>query len=317
MLKLALTDGEQEVTGLEYQCIKELTPETVPGCKLLLHHVTCRRGLLILTPGCTSFVGGSMDGGKSGAAANNTPATPSHSAPQAAAPGTQPPSLPPATPACSRITGAIPSTAAAGYSHPAPSCAASAVPTKGSHAPCAVSPTERIHSSSPPSYPQPVNLGDTRESCQTASAFNTRKKPQSPRHPALSDAPLPQLHRMASPLSTPCAPLSSPSFRQSGPPVGHAPKASMGCTATADSTIAPCAEIGRREAARPVKGARKMDTVSLREAIGCYRANDLEGLSQRVLVEASCSCVLQLSVESEGGSSTAAKHGPRHIFSLL
>ena len=49
MLKLAMSDGVQEVVGFEYQRIHAISAETAPGTKLVVHNATVRHGMLRLT----------------------------------------------------------------------------------------------------------------------------------------------------------------------------------------------------------------------------------------------------------------------------
>ena len=62
MLKLCLSDGTQQLFGIEYRKIAALSGDTAQGTKLLLHAVTVRRGVLLLTPDCVTVVGGGLGG---------------------------------------------------------------------------------------------------------------------------------------------------------------------------------------------------------------------------------------------------------------
>ena len=58
-LLLTLTDGRTECKALELCPLPQLTPELcVPGTKLALRGVPMRKGLLLLSPGCTRVLGG-------------------------------------------------------------------------------------------------------------------------------------------------------------------------------------------------------------------------------------------------------------------
>lgn len=60
-LKLSLTDGKQRFFGMEYVRIPSLSPSMPAGTKALLHNVTVRRGLLLLTPENTQTIGGKVE----------------------------------------------------------------------------------------------------------------------------------------------------------------------------------------------------------------------------------------------------------------
>ncbi|RXK42419.1 hypothetical protein M231_00409 [Tremella mesenterica] len=62
MLKLELSDGRGVMKGLEYRRLGGLVlGETALGCKLLLHNVSTRRGILLLTPENCTVLGYSVD----------------------------------------------------------------------------------------------------------------------------------------------------------------------------------------------------------------------------------------------------------------
>ncbi|KPJ02509.1 RecQ-mediated genome instability protein 1 [Papilio xuthus] len=61
MIKLYLTDGVQEVSGIEYRPMRNLSCDITPGCKLLLKGpVDCRRGVMLLTEHNIELLGGEV-----------------------------------------------------------------------------------------------------------------------------------------------------------------------------------------------------------------------------------------------------------------
>ncbi|XP_014361460.2 recQ-mediated genome instability protein 1 [Papilio machaon] len=61
MIKLYLTDGVQEVSGIEYRPMRNLSCDITPGCKLLLKGpVDCRRGVMLLTEPNIELLGGEV-----------------------------------------------------------------------------------------------------------------------------------------------------------------------------------------------------------------------------------------------------------------
>ncbi|XP_034834691.1 recQ-mediated genome instability protein 1-like [Maniola hyperantus] len=59
MIKLCMTDGKQEVAGIEYKPMRNLSLDITPGCKVLIKGpVECRRGMLLLTESCIELLGG-------------------------------------------------------------------------------------------------------------------------------------------------------------------------------------------------------------------------------------------------------------------
>jgi hypothetical protein len=56
--KFLLTDGRQDVSAFELHRIPSIPATVVGGAKLIIKHVDVRRGLLLLTPENTLFVGG-------------------------------------------------------------------------------------------------------------------------------------------------------------------------------------------------------------------------------------------------------------------
>lgn len=61
MLKLYLTDGVQEITGIEYRTMRNLSCDITPGCKILLKGpVDCRRGMVLLTENAVELLGGEV-----------------------------------------------------------------------------------------------------------------------------------------------------------------------------------------------------------------------------------------------------------------
>ncbi|GAB4816827.1 hypothetical protein N2152v2_003873 [Parachlorella kessleri] len=60
-LKLLLTDGVQQVAGLEYQFIPRLAPFMPAGTKVLVYEPTIRRGVLLLTPANLVVLGGRVE----------------------------------------------------------------------------------------------------------------------------------------------------------------------------------------------------------------------------------------------------------------
>ncbi|KAL3882558.1 hypothetical protein ACJMK2_028893 [Sinanodonta woodiana] len=62
MLKLKLTDGSQTVQGMEYQPIKQLSPDIRPGAKVIVQgDVLCRHGVLMLREHNIRVLGGEVD----------------------------------------------------------------------------------------------------------------------------------------------------------------------------------------------------------------------------------------------------------------
>merc|ERR1740139_1024761 len=60
MLKLCLSDGRQQLFGIEYRRLPNLRADPPRGLKLVLHNVAVRRGVLLLTPANTCVVGGGV-----------------------------------------------------------------------------------------------------------------------------------------------------------------------------------------------------------------------------------------------------------------
>ncbi|XP_045774679.1 recQ-mediated genome instability protein 1-like [Maniola jurtina] len=59
MIKLCMTDGKQEVAGIEYKPMRNLSLDITPGCKVLIKGpVECRRGMLLLTESSIELLGG-------------------------------------------------------------------------------------------------------------------------------------------------------------------------------------------------------------------------------------------------------------------
>ncbi len=63
MLKLCLTDGRQQLVGIEYRRLTGLHTDPPHGLKLVLSNVAVRRGVLLLTPDCAAVVGGGVGSG--------------------------------------------------------------------------------------------------------------------------------------------------------------------------------------------------------------------------------------------------------------
>ncbi|XP_023942791.2 recQ-mediated genome instability protein 1-like [Bicyclus anynana] len=62
MIKLYMTDGMQDVTGIEYRPMRNLSLDITPGCKILIKGpVECRRGMLLLTESCIELLGGEVN----------------------------------------------------------------------------------------------------------------------------------------------------------------------------------------------------------------------------------------------------------------
>ncbi|CAH1799278.1 unnamed protein product [Owenia fusiformis] len=62
MLMLQLTDGEQEVQGMEYKPIRDLNTNLTPGCKMVVKGpVLCRKGVMMLTANNLRVLGGESD----------------------------------------------------------------------------------------------------------------------------------------------------------------------------------------------------------------------------------------------------------------
>ncbi|MBN3314323.1 RMI1 protein, partial [Atractosteus spatula] len=63
MLMLQLTDGVQQLQGMEYQPIPDLHANLSPGSKILLQgKIVCRLGVLLLTPVNVKVIGGEVEG---------------------------------------------------------------------------------------------------------------------------------------------------------------------------------------------------------------------------------------------------------------
>uniref|UniRef100_W5NN60 RecQ-mediated genome instability protein 1 n=2 Tax=Lepisosteus oculatus TaxID=7918 RepID=W5NN60_LEPOC len=63
MLMLQLTDGVQQLQGMEYQPIPDLHANLSPGSKILLQgKIVCRLGVLLLTPLNVKVIGGEVEG---------------------------------------------------------------------------------------------------------------------------------------------------------------------------------------------------------------------------------------------------------------
>ncbi|XP_050347554.1 recQ-mediated genome instability protein 1-like [Nymphalis io] len=61
MIKLYMTDGVQEIVGIEYKPLRNLTLDVIPGSKVLIKGpVECRRGVLLLTESCIELLGGEV-----------------------------------------------------------------------------------------------------------------------------------------------------------------------------------------------------------------------------------------------------------------
>ncbi|XP_028167377.1 recQ-mediated genome instability protein 1-like [Ostrinia furnacalis] len=61
MIKLYLTDGVQEISGIEYKPMRNLSCDITPGCKVLIKGpVECRRGVLLLTESSIELLGGEV-----------------------------------------------------------------------------------------------------------------------------------------------------------------------------------------------------------------------------------------------------------------
>ncbi|XP_022106857.1 recQ-mediated genome instability protein 1-like isoform X2 [Acanthaster planci] len=62
MLMLQLTDGHQSLEGMEFQPISQLSVDTLPGTKILVHgSVQCRMGVLMLTANNIRVLGGDAE----------------------------------------------------------------------------------------------------------------------------------------------------------------------------------------------------------------------------------------------------------------
>ncbi|CAH0720526.1 unnamed protein product, partial [Brenthis ino] len=62
MLKIIMTDGVQEVTGIEYKTIRNLSVNTIPGSKVLIKGpVKCRKGTLLLSDGNCQVLDGEVE----------------------------------------------------------------------------------------------------------------------------------------------------------------------------------------------------------------------------------------------------------------
>ncbi|KAM3959627.1 recQ mediated genome instability 1 [Aphomia sociella] len=61
MLKLLLTDGEQDVTAIEYKPMRNINCYITPGCKIYVKGpVECRRGVLLITESAVELIGGEV-----------------------------------------------------------------------------------------------------------------------------------------------------------------------------------------------------------------------------------------------------------------
>ncbi|XP_037973151.2 recQ-mediated genome instability protein 1 [Plutella xylostella] len=61
MIKLYMTDGVQEVSGIEYQPMRNLSLDITPGCKILIKGpVECRHGVMFLTESHVELLGGEV-----------------------------------------------------------------------------------------------------------------------------------------------------------------------------------------------------------------------------------------------------------------
>ncbi|KAL0870924.1 hypothetical protein ABMA27_004753 [Loxostege sticticalis] len=61
MIKLYLTDGVQEISGIEYKPMRNLSCDITPGCKVLIKGpVECRRGVMLLTESAIELLGGEV-----------------------------------------------------------------------------------------------------------------------------------------------------------------------------------------------------------------------------------------------------------------
>ncbi|GIL43707.1 hypothetical protein Vafri_1360, partial [Volvox africanus] len=60
-LKFALTDGCQQVVGVEHTHLPAFTWDCPAGSKVLIHNVPIRRGLLLLGPDNTALLGGQVE----------------------------------------------------------------------------------------------------------------------------------------------------------------------------------------------------------------------------------------------------------------
>ncbi|XP_022126852.2 recQ-mediated genome instability protein 1 [Pieris rapae] len=61
MIKLYMTDGVQDVTGIEYKPMRNLSCDITPGCKVLVKGpIECRRGMMLLTESSVELLGGEV-----------------------------------------------------------------------------------------------------------------------------------------------------------------------------------------------------------------------------------------------------------------
>ncbi|CAG4951260.1 unnamed protein product [Colias eurytheme] len=61
MIKLYMTDGVQDVSGIEYKPMRNLTCDITPGCKVLIKGpIECRRGVMLLTESSIELLGGEV-----------------------------------------------------------------------------------------------------------------------------------------------------------------------------------------------------------------------------------------------------------------
>ncbi|XP_041982113.1 recQ-mediated genome instability protein 1-like [Aricia agestis] len=62
MMKLYMTDGKQEISGIEYKPMRNISCDITPGCKVMIKGpVECRRGVILLTEANVELLGGEVE----------------------------------------------------------------------------------------------------------------------------------------------------------------------------------------------------------------------------------------------------------------
>ncbi|KAL1519641.1 hypothetical protein AB1Y20_023152 [Prymnesium parvum] len=329
MLKLSLTDGLQELVGFEYQRIPELNARTQRGTKLLLHNVTVRRGMLVLTPACVTVIGGSapgdgVDGQTSGSNVDAaTAAAHGHTA-EPARPAAGGEGAPPAVQsaqqfgqcghACGSGTsggcapmGGRPDIAAGGSTS---SCAGSTPQGRQEHNPtdeeasCPSVPrctpsyrSDELPRSLPPAHPQPPHrFTPPPPSSQGMTSLPSQRSQAS--QPS-GDAPSTPVDLTSSPPQRALAD-GSPGSQCQRPADAAAPSTGDSLSAASGAPLPIERDAADRSSPSngPLARVGRLQT-SLREVVQLFEANE-HSWEERVLVEATCSRVLLLSADNNG-----------------